>query len=63
LPLGGRVLFALGGGTLLSLPPIIQKEFTAADVGKAVAVTVAVNQCLRPLRHRRSWRSMIRARG
>jgi predicted MFS family arabinose efflux permease len=34
----GCVLFGLGVGNLVSLPPlIIQKEFAAADVGKAVA--------------------------
>jgi predicted MFS family arabinose efflux permease len=41
----GCVLFGLGVGNLVSLPPlIIQKEFAAADVGKAVALMVAINQ-------------------
>jgi MFS family permease len=45
--LGGCVLFGLGVGNLVSLPPlIIQKEFSPADVGKAVALTVAINQAV-----------------
>jgi predicted MFS family arabinose efflux permease len=45
--LGGCVLFGLGVGNLTSLPPlIIQKEFSATDVGKAVALTVAINQAV-----------------
>jgi MFS family permease len=45
LLLCGCVLFGLGVGNLVSLPPlIIQKEFPAADVGHAVALTVAINQ-------------------
>jgi hypothetical protein len=35
----------------------------AADVGKAAALTVAINQCLRLLRHRCSWRSTISSAG
>ena len=43
----GCVLFGLGVGNLVSLPPlIIQKEFAAGDVGKAVALTVAINQAV-----------------
>ena len=43
----GCVLFGLGVGNLVSLPPlIIQKEFAAADVGKAVALMVAINQAV-----------------
>ena len=41
------MLFGLGVGNLVSLPPlIIQKEFAAGDVGKAVALTVAINQAV-----------------
>lgn len=41
----GCVLFGLGVGNLVSLPPlIIQREFPPADVGRAVALTVAINQ-------------------
>lgn len=47
LLLCGCVLFGLGVGNLVSLPPlIIQKEFPAADVGKAVALMVAINQAV-----------------
>lgn len=63
MPLGGRALLALGVANLVSRPPIIQTEFMAADVGKAVALTVAINQCLRPVRHRCSWRSTISGAG
>ncbi|HTT78967.1 MAG TPA: MFS transporter [Stellaceae bacterium] len=43
----GCILFGLGVGNLVSLPPlIIQKEFAAADIGKAVALTVAINQAV-----------------
>jgi predicted MFS family arabinose efflux permease len=41
----GCVLFGLGLGNLVSLPPlIIEREFAAADVGRAVALTIAINQ-------------------
>jgi predicted MFS family arabinose efflux permease len=47
LLLCGCMLFGLGVGNLVSLPPlIIQKEFAAGDVGKAVALTVAINQAV-----------------
>lgn len=43
----GCVLFGLGLGNLVSLPPLIlQKEFSAAEVGKAVALIVAINQAV-----------------
>ena len=43
----GCVLFGLGVGNLVSLPPLImQKEFAAPDVGKAVALMVAINQAV-----------------
>jgi len=43
----GCILFGLGVGNLVSLPPlIIQKEFAAGDVGKAVALMVAINQAV-----------------
>ena len=43
----GCVLFGLGVGNLVSLPPlIIQKEFDPRDVGNAVALTVAINQAV-----------------
>jgi MFS family permease len=43
--LAGCVLFGLGVGNLVSLPPlIIQREFAAGDVGRAVALVIAVNQ-------------------
>jgi predicted MFS family arabinose efflux permease len=47
LLLCGCLLFGLGVGNLVSLPPlIIQREFAAVNVGKAVALTVAVNQAV-----------------
>jgi MFS family permease len=47
LLLCGCVLFGLGVGNLVSLPPlIIQREFPAGDVGRAVALTVAINQAV-----------------
>src|SRR5262249_19162731 len=43
----GCVLFGLGFGNLVSLPPLIlQKVFPPADVGRAVALTVAINQAV-----------------
>jgi predicted MFS family arabinose efflux permease len=43
----GCVLCWLGFGNLVSLPPLIlQKEFPAVDVGRAVALTVAINQAV-----------------
>jgi MFS family permease len=43
--LGGCVLFGLGLGNLVSLPPlIIESEFDAADAGRVVALVIAVNQ-------------------
>jgi predicted MFS family arabinose efflux permease len=45
--LSGCILFGLGVGNLVSLPPLIlQAEFAAPDVGKAVALTVAINQAV-----------------
>jgi MFS family permease len=41
----GCILFGLGIGNLVSLPPlIIQKEFPSADVPRVVALVTAVNQ-------------------
>jgi predicted MFS family arabinose efflux permease len=43
----GCVLFGLGVGNLVSLPPLIlQQEFAAGDVGKTVALMVAINQAV-----------------
>jgi MFS family permease len=43
----GCVLFGLGLGNLVSLPPlIVQKEFPAGDVGRAVALITAINQAV-----------------
>jgi len=43
----GCVLFGLGVGNLVSLPPLImQKEFAASDVGKAVALMVAITSAV-----------------
>jgi predicted MFS family arabinose efflux permease len=43
----GCVLFGLGVGNLVSLPPlIIQKEFATGDVSKAVALMVAITQAV-----------------
>jgi predicted MFS family arabinose efflux permease len=43
----GCILFGLGVGNLVSLPPLImQKEFAACDIGKAVALMVAINQAV-----------------
>jgi cyanate permease len=45
LLLAGCVLFGLGIGNLLSLPPLIlQREQAAVDVGRALALLTAVNQ-------------------
>lgn len=45
LMLAGCVLFGLGVGNLVSLPPLIaQTEFDPADVGRVVALVTAVNQ-------------------
>ncbi|HKW54635.1 MAG TPA: hypothetical protein VJO12_13160, partial [Stellaceae bacterium] len=41
----GCVLFGLGLGNLVSLPPlIVESEFDTADAGRAVALAIAVNQ-------------------
>lgn len=43
----GCVLFGLGVGNLISLPPLIaQKEFARADVGTVVALVTAINQAV-----------------
>jgi MFS family permease len=43
--LAGCVLFGLGLGNLVSLPPlIVESEFDAADAGRVVALVIAVNQ-------------------
>jgi len=43
----GCVLFGLGVGNVVSLPPLIaQQEFRAPDVGTVVALVVAVNQAV-----------------
>lgn len=45
--IAGCVLFGLGIGNLISLPPLIaQAEFDRADVPRAVALAVAVNQAV-----------------
>jgi MFS family permease len=41
----GCVLFGLGLGNLISLPPLIaQREFAPVDLGRVVALAIAVNQ-------------------
>lgn len=43
----GCVLFGLGVGNLVSLPPLIaQSEFRPADVGTVVALVTAINQAI-----------------
>jgi len=43
----GCVLFGLGVGNLISLPPLIaQREFRPADVGTVVALVTAINQAI-----------------
>ena len=43
----GCVLFGLGVGNLISLPPLIaQREFQRADVGTVVALVTAINQAV-----------------
>ncbi|MBS0521844.1 MAG: MFS transporter [Proteobacteria bacterium] len=43
----GCVLFGLGVGNLVSLPPVIaQREFRSVDVGTVVALVTAINQAL-----------------
>jgi MFS family permease len=47
LLLSGCVLFGLGIGNLISLPPLIaQSEFPRGDVGQVVALVTAVNQAV-----------------
>ena len=39
------MLFGLGLGNLISLPPLIaEREFAPADLGRVVALAIAVNQ-------------------
>jgi cyanate permease len=43
----GCILFGLGIGSMLSLPPLIaQTEFTTGDVPRVVALVTAVNQAV-----------------
>ena len=43
----GCVLFGLGVGNLISLPPLIaQREFECADIGTVVALVTAINQAV-----------------
>jgi cyanate permease len=43
----GSILFGLGIGNLVSLPPLIaQQEFTRDDVPRVVALVTAVNQAV-----------------
>ena len=43
----GCILFGLGVGNLISLPPLIaQREFRPADVGMVVALVTAINQAV-----------------
>ena len=43
----GCILFGLGVGNLVSLPPLIaQREFQPADVGTVVALVTAINQAV-----------------
>jgi predicted MFS family arabinose efflux permease len=45
--LAGCVLFGLGVGNLVSLPPLIaQRDFARADVNAVVALVVAINQAV-----------------
>ncbi|MBV9347160.1 MAG: MFS transporter [Pseudolabrys sp.] len=45
--LAGCVLFGLGFGNLVSLPPLlVQREFSGPEIGRAVALIVAVNQAV-----------------
>jgi len=45
--LTGCILFGLTGGNLLTLPPLIaQTEFERIDVGKVVALAIAINQAV-----------------
>jgi hypothetical protein len=47
IPLLGCVLFGLGVGNLISLPPlIVQREFAPSDVGRVVALITAINQAV-----------------
>jgi MFS family permease len=43
----GCILFGLGVGNLVSLPPLIaQKEYDSRDVGTVVALVIAINQAV-----------------
>jgi MFS family permease len=45
--LAGCILFGLGAGNLVSLPPLLaQQEFGGADVGRVVALLTAINQAV-----------------
>jgi cyanate permease len=45
--LAGCMLFGLASGNVTSLPALlIQQDFAAADVGRAVALAVAINQAV-----------------
>jgi MFS family permease len=45
--LAGCVLFGFGLGNLISLPPLIaEREFDAADLGRVVALIIAINQAV-----------------
>jgi cyanate permease len=47
LLLAGCALFGLGLGNLISLPPLIaQAEFARPEVGRVVALVIAVNQAV-----------------
>lgn len=45
--LAGCVLFGIGLGNLVSLPPLIaEREFAPVDLGRVVALVIAINQAL-----------------
>jgi MFS family permease len=45
--MAGSILFGLGIGNLITLPPLIaEREFAVADLGRVVGLVIAINQAL-----------------
>jgi cyanate permease len=45
--MAGSILFGLGVGILITLPPLIaEREFAVADLGRVVGLIIAINQAL-----------------
>jgi MFS family permease len=45
--MAGSILFGLGIGNLITLPPLVaEREFAAADLGRVVGLVIAINQAV-----------------